>query len=115
MAGVVELAGGLLLALGLLTPLGAALGASVMLVAALAVHMKNGFFATGGGFEYNLVLGVAALMFAFTGPGSLSIDALLPYSVGGLAWGIAAATAAGVGALGQLAQRQASIPQTTAA
>src|SRR5262245_34554729 len=47
-AGLVEAGGGLLLALGLLTPVGAALVASIMIVAARSVHVKNGFFATGG-------------------------------------------------------------------
>src|SRR5690349_2352743 len=49
-ASLVEIGGGLLIALGLLTPLGAALVLSVMLVAALSVHVKNGFFVSGGGF-----------------------------------------------------------------
>ena len=84
----------MLLALGMLTPLGAALVASVMLVAVLTVHVKNGFFVTAGGYEYNLVLGVAALTVAFTGPGSLSIDALRHDSLGGTAWGIGAAIVA---------------------
>jgi len=113
MAGVVEFGGGLLLALGILTPLGVALVASVMLVAALTVHVKNGFFVTSGGYEYNLVLGMAALTVAFTGPGSLSIDALLHYPLGGMTWGIAAAVVAVLGALGEIAQRQANVPQTT--
>ena len=46
-AGVLETAGGMLLALGLVTPLAAALTLSVMIVAAVSVHMKNGFFITG--------------------------------------------------------------------
>jgi hypothetical protein len=33
---------------------------------ALTVHIKKGFFAQNGGYEYTLVLGVAALSFAFT-------------------------------------------------
>ena len=74
-AGVVEMTGGALLAAGFLTPLGAALAVSVMLVAAVAVHVKNGFFIMTGGYEFNLVLGVAALTMAFTGPGALSLDA----------------------------------------
>jgi putative oxidoreductase len=115
MAGVAELSGGLLLALGLLTPLGAALGASVMLVAALVVHTKNGFFVTSGGYEYTLVLGVAALTLAFTGPGSLSIDALLHDSLSGTTWGSAAAIVAVLGALGQLAQRRLDVPEAKAA
>jgi putative oxidoreductase len=115
MAGGVEVGGGLLLALGLLTPLGAALVASVMLVAAVTVHAKNGFFATSGGYEYNVTLGVAALTVAFTGPGSLSIDALLHHSLGGMTWGIAAVVVAVLGAFAQLAQRRADGPQTTTA
>src|SRR5512138_389370 len=69
MAGVAEFGGGLLLTLGAFTPLGAALIAAVMLVAALTVHVKNGFFVMSGGYEYNLVVGTAALAIAFTGPG----------------------------------------------
>src|SRR6186713_2528184 len=61
MAGLAEFGGGVLLAFGLATPLGATLAVSVMLVAALAAHAKKGFFATSGGYEYNLVLGLAAL------------------------------------------------------
>src|SRR5258707_11710261 len=76
MAGLVETGGGLLLALGFLTPLAAALVFSVMLVAAVSVHVRQGFFVTSGGFEYTLVLGVAGLTAAFTGPGALSLDAL---------------------------------------
>ncbi|HXM21860.1 MAG TPA: DoxX family protein [Terriglobales bacterium] len=75
MAGLAETGGGLLMALGLFTPIGAALICSVMLVA-VTVHIKKGSFAQNGGYEYTLVLGVAASSVAFTGPGSLSLDAL---------------------------------------
>jgi putative oxidoreductase len=51
-AGLVELTGGLLLALGLATPLAATMFVSVMFVAAVAVHMRNGFFITQNGYEY---------------------------------------------------------------
>src|SRR5258706_10489493 len=74
MAGLVELGGGLLLALGLLTPVAAAMVFSVMLVAAVSVHIKQGFFVTSGGYEYTMVLGVVGLAVAFTGPGALSVD-----------------------------------------
>src|SRR5574339_301278 len=70
MAGLVETGGGLLLALGLFTPLAAAIVLSVMIVAAVSVHVRQGFFITSGGFEYNLVLGIAGLALAFTGPGA---------------------------------------------
>ena len=115
MAGLAETAGGLLLALGLLTPVGAALAASVMLVAALTVHVKNGFFVASGGYEYNLVLGAAALSLAFTGPGLVSIDALLGYPLGGVVWGGAALLAAAFGATIQLARRRLPVSQQVAA
>src|SRR6266540_6067060 len=44
-AGIVEVVGGLFLAAGLLTPAAAAAVVAVMLVAAVSVHVKNGFFA----------------------------------------------------------------------
>ena len=107
-AGLVELSGGLLLALGLWTPLGASLIASVMLVAAMTVHGKNGFFAASGGYEFNLVLGAAALSIAFSGPGALSLDAVVGDVPAGVAWGVGAAVVAALGAIGQLAQRRLS-------
>jgi putative oxidoreductase len=113
MAGLAEGVGGVLLALGFLTPVGAALGASVMLVAAVTAHVKNGFFSSSGGFEYNLVLGVSALSIAFIGPGVASIDALLGYSLSGALWGSAAALVAVIGSASQLAQRR--LPETRAA
>ena len=109
LAGLTETGGGVLLALGLLTPLGAALSASVMLVATITVHLKAGFFAAGGGYEYNLVLAAAALSVAFSGPGAFSLDALLGYSFSGTLWGIGAIAVAVVGAVAQLAQRQAPV------
>jgi putative oxidoreductase len=104
-AGFAELVGGLLLALGFLTPLGVALIASVMVVAAVTVHWRNGFFAPSG-YELNLVYGVAALSVAFAGPGALSVDSVVGYAPGGIAWGVSATVVAVVGAIGQLAQRR---------
>jgi putative oxidoreductase len=109
-AGLVEVVGGLLLAFGFLTPLAAALIASVMIVAAVTVHAKNGFFITGGGYEFNLVIGVAALTIAFTGPGALSLDAAIGFATAGSTWGLAALVVAVLGAVGQLAQRRRGSP-----
>jgi putative oxidoreductase len=106
MAGLAETGGGLLLALGFLTPLAAALLCSVMLVAAISVHIRKGFFVTSGGFEYTLVLGVAALTLAFTGPGSLSLDALLGHYLSGTLWGAAALFVGILGGLVALIQRR---------
>ena len=90
MPGLAETGGGLPLALGFLTPAAATVVSSVMLVAALSAHVKKGFFITSGGYEYTLVLGVAGLTLAFTGPGSLSVDALVGYSVSGALCGVSA-------------------------
>lgn len=112
MAGLAETGGGLLLALGLFTPIGAALICSVMLVA-MAVNIKKGFFAQNGGYEYALVLGVVALSVAFTGPGSLSLDALFGNHLSGTFWGIAALFAGVLGGVFSLIQRRPTSAQQT--
>src|SRR5712671_3498639 len=76
-AALAEVAGGLLMALGLFGPVGPALVVSVMIVAAVAVHLKNGLFATANGIEVPLLYGAAAAALALTGPGSYSLDTLL--------------------------------------
>jgi putative oxidoreductase len=106
MAELAEFGGGLILVLGFVTPLGAAVVASVMLVAAFSTHAKQGFFLAGGGYEYNLVLGAAALSVAFIdSPGAISVDALLGLPLSGLMWGSFAVLVAVVGGALQLVQR----------
>src|SRR5580692_4973529 len=48
LAGLAETTGGVLLALGLATPIGAAAVLAVMLVASMKVHVKKGFFLVNG-------------------------------------------------------------------
>ena len=72
-----EIAAGLGLALGLLTPVPAAGFVALMLVAAWTVHRANGFFIVKEGWEYNLILAVAAVAIAGTGAGRYSLDHLL--------------------------------------
>lgn len=93
-SGLSEFGGGLLLAAGLLTPLGAAAIAGVMLVAIVSVHLDKGFFNGAGGYEFNAVLAVAAIALAFTGPGALSLDHTLGLDLDGSLYGIAATVAA---------------------
>ena len=93
-SGLSELGGGLLLAAGLLTPLGAAAIAGVMLVAVASVHLDKGFFNGAGGYEFNAVLAATALALAFTGPGELSLDHALGLNLDGTAYGLAATLAA---------------------
>ena len=104
-SGLSEFGGGLLLAFGLLTPLGAAAVAGVMLVAIATVHIPNGFFNSAGGYEFNLTLVVTALALAFTGPGRYSLDRALDLSLAGTEWGLAAIAASVVTAGAVLATR----------
>lgn len=76
-AGASEVTSGLLLALGLFTPLAAALMVSVMIVAAVSVHLPNGLFAMTNGIELPLLYGIVAAALALVGPGAYSIDAAI--------------------------------------
>jgi putative oxidoreductase len=77
MASVTELIAGLLIAVGLLGPVGPALMLSVMIVAAVTVHWGKGFFAATNGVELPLLYAAAAVVLALAGPGVYSLDALL--------------------------------------
>ncbi|MDD9269816.1 DoxX family protein [Paenibacillus sp. GCM10023248] len=76
LAGLAEIAGGLLFAAGLWTPLGAALIILTMLVAIVKVHGKS-YWASSNGYEYNLLLIAVALGVALIGAGDYSLDALM--------------------------------------
>jgi putative oxidoreductase len=76
-AGLMELLGGALFALGLLTPLAALFITVTMLGAIFKVHGPNGIWATANGYEYPLVLIAIVIGIALTGAGSYSIDAIL--------------------------------------
>jgi putative oxidoreductase len=97
---VTELGAGFLLVVGVLTPLACAAVISVMLVAGLLAHRKNGFFVFRDGYEYVLVLAVICLALGIVGPGRFSLDNALGSEItgwagGGIALGVAvAATAA---------------------
>jgi putative oxidoreductase len=106
LAGLAEIGGGLLLALGLATPVAAAVVFGVMFVAGVSVHLKQGFFLSKGGYEYTLALGLAGLSVAFTGPGRVSIDAVAGLDLGGMGWGLLALVAGLVAGGIQLALRQ---------
>jgi len=112
LAGAAEFFGGLLFALGLLTPFAAIALVVVMLNAIVTVHWQKGFFVTAGGYEYNLVLLTALLLITEQGPGKASLDAALGIEKSGSGWAIAelAAGAAGSALSGKLAETAADAP-----
>jgi putative oxidoreductase len=108
-AATTEMAAGLGLAVGLLTPVPAAGFVALMFVAAWTVHKDNGFFIVKEGYEYNLVLAASAVGIATIGAGRLSLDHVLfssssfyEYLHGW--WGLLIALVLGLaGGIGQLA------------
>jgi putative oxidoreductase len=76
-AGLTESGGGILVALGLLTPFGAAGILSTMIVAIMSMHVKYGFFAMNNGIELPFLYAIAALAIVFSGGGAFSLDGLL--------------------------------------
>lgn len=76
-AALSEFGGGMLLALGFLSPLGSLAISGAMLVAIATVHLAKGFWLSKGGFEFNLSLVVGAAALAFTGPGPYALDSAL--------------------------------------
>ncbi len=89
-AGASETAGGALLALGLGTPLAAAALTGTMLTAIRKVHLSNGVWNEGGGWEYNAAVIAAVLLIAEQGPGPVSLDAVLGTERKGAGWALAA-------------------------
>ncbi|MEV6542681.1 DoxX family protein [Streptomyces sp. NPDC051665] len=95
LAGLAELTGGLLLTLGLLTPLAAVIVGTM--ITAAGTHMRNRLWVQNGGYETPLLYAVTALGVAFTGPGGVSLDRLFglnwpwPYGLYAAALGVLAA------------------------
>ena len=108
LAGLGELGGGLLLVLGLVTPLASAAVIGVMVNAIVAVHLGKGPWATNGGWELPLIDAALVAAFAFTGPGRHSLDAALGWTLAGHGWGLAALVV-GVGAAAITLSRRASL------
>ena len=115
-AGFTELAGGLLMALGLLGPLGPAMIIAVMIVAMATVHWQHGLFAQNNGIEVPLLYAAAAATLALTGPGLYSLDAafgLASLWTPAIAWSVLALGA--LGGFANLALRRSAPVQTAAA
>lgn len=100
LAGVGELTGGALLALGLLTPLAAAVLSAVLLTAAWTAHRASGIWVSEGGYEYNLVLIAGLFALTAVGPGDWALDNALGIDANGTGWALAELGAALLGAAG---------------
>lgn len=69
-----EVLGGAALILGVFTHWAAKISAFVALVAWVTVHLGKGFFMSGGGYEFIMVLFAVAVSLMITGPGKYSLD-----------------------------------------
>jgi putative oxidoreductase len=109
LAALSETVGGAGVAAGAATPFAGAALIGAMATAIRKVHLKQGLWNAGGGFEYNLVLIAAVTAIVGEGPGVLSLDALLGRRRWGTAWALAALAAglAGSTAVVELGHRQA--------
>jgi putative oxidoreductase len=102
LAGIAEAGGGLLLVLGLLTPLACTAIAIVMLNAIFAVTLKRAFLL---GSELELMYLVTVIALAATGPGRFSLDRAIgwDHNISGVWWGVGALGAAAVVSIATLA------------
>lgn len=112
-AGAAEAGGGVLVALGFLTPAAAAMLIGVMSTAIRKIHFKNGPWVTENGYEYNLVLIAAMLALADLGPGELSLDRAFGIEVKGPLAALGALAGGVAGSV--LLTRPADTPVTGAA
>lgn len=104
-ASLTEIAVGLMLAVGLLTPLAAAGVVGVMVVAGWTTHRKNGFWIVSEGWEYTFMVALTAALIAAVGPGKYSLDHALDLVDGwnGLLGAVIAIGIGVVAGVGQLA------------
>ena len=82
MVTLTELGVGVMLIVGFLTPLAYAGTASIVLVALVTNHWKNGFFINnpGEGYEYVATVAVLSIALGALGPGEWSLDHALDLS-----------------------------------
>jgi putative oxidoreductase len=109
-AGSTETGCGILIALGLATPLAAA-GLSAVMITALRTAIWNEGFKPATG-EHEVLLAVAALALTETGPGAPSLDSALGSERSGPGWMLAAlgAGAAGSATAISMGRQQAAAP-----
>src|SRR5712691_12305717 len=108
-----EVGGGLSLAFGFLTPLGAAGAVGAMVMAIVKVHWKHGFWNRDHGLEFPLQLLAPSVAIGLVGPRSYSLDALLGIALPQtLLFGVLAAAALLVDVIGLFISRSPLAVQT---
>jgi len=105
-AALAETVGGLLLALGLLNPLGSLAIAAAMLVAIATVHLGKGWFTTTGGPELPLTNVAVAAAVGIAGPGRFALDSWLGISLPEPVIGIVGVVLVVLGVAGALLSRR---------
>jgi len=110
LAAFTEVVSGLLVAVGLLGPVGPALMIAVMIVAAVTVHWKGGLFSANNGIEINVLFAASAVLLGLVGYGRFALDALLGVDL--YFTPTIALAALGVGALGGIANLLIRRPPT---
>jgi len=111
LAIVGEVGGGLSVALGFLTPLGAAGIFGAMAMATFKSHWKNGFWLNKGGYEYSLMLLITSIVIGLIGPGNYSLDTLFGINLPqALLFCVLAIAALLVVAVGIFSSRKTSVP-----
>ncbi len=108
-----ELGGGLLLAAGLLSPLGSVGVGAAMLMAIALAHWGKGFFAPGG-VEVPLLYLIPAAALGIIGPGSYSLNSLFGITLPEPTTGIVAAALAVGGVAVAMAGRSPAVEQPAA-
>lgn len=107
-----EFGGGLLLAIGFFTPLGAIAVAASQLTATVVVHWAKGPWGTEGGYEQTLTNLAVAVAVAISGAGRYSIDNLLGISTP--VWlSAVVAVAAALGVLVAIGTRRVAAPRVS--
>ena len=96
-ASASETIGGALIVVGAFTPAAATTLIATMITAIRTVHLKNGLWASKGGYEFNLALIAGLLALVDGGPGSPSVDAFLGSGETGPGWTLATLVAGAAG------------------
>jgi putative oxidoreductase len=110
-AGMNEFAGGILIALGLLVPLGAVLIVATMVAAIWTVHLSNGPFAQDSGYELNVIYIAIAVALAGAGAGQWSLDYALDLDLAGTGWAVGVLVAGAVGGVATVLIGRSGAPE----